>query len=317
MKPFQNPKSAFDKRLLIPRRRLLKYGAIAFGTGILAACTGAESPEEGTSSDAATDDAATADDTEAATGLTLEALQEKGFFSYGLEAGYRPFEFYDENNQLIGYDIDLATALGELWGIEARPTPTNWATVIQSMYDGSVDFILGGMTATAERYERVNFSIPYMDASSGLLVRVEDGISDRQALDGKLVGAKAGTPSVEQFEVTQEELGIQYAEPTKTFPDDAAGVEALRSGRIDAYASSVVSMLEVTKEQEGLAVIPFKSDRWADEYTCAAFRKEDEALRTAFNEAITAMRDDGSLYELQMKWFGVSFEDLTATAPTW
>lgn len=312
MKQFQNPQYALGQKLLLPRRRLLKYGAIALGTGILAACTSAESPQE-----EATDDAVTPDDAEAAAGMTLAALQEKGFFSYGLEAGYRPFEFYDENNQLIGYDIDLANALGELWGIEARPTPTNWATVIQSMYDASFDFILGGMTATAERYERVNFSIPYMDASSGLLVRAEDGIGDRQALNGKIVGAKAGTPSIEQFDVTQEELGIQYAEPTKTFPDDAAGVEALRSKRIDAYASSVVSMLEVTKEQAGLAVIPFKSDRWADEYTCAAFRKEDEALRTAFNEAIMTMRDDGSLYELQMKWFGIAFEDLTATAPTW
>lgn len=315
--PFQR------RRLLLPRRKLLQYGAIALGTGIAAACTSSgpttenTAAEDTTSSAAETDSAETGSAEATATGLTLQALQDKGFFAYGLEAGYRPFEFYDDNNELIGYDIDLANALGERWGIEARPTPTNWATVIQSMYDESFDMILGGMTATAERFERVNFSIPYMDASSGLLVRADAGISDRQALDGKIVGAKSGTPSIEQFEVTQEELGIQYAEPTKTFPDDAAGVEALRSKRIDAYASSVVSMLEVTKEQEGLAVIPFKSDRWAAEYTCAAFRKEDDDLRAAFDEAIMAMRDDGSLYELQQKWFGVTFEDLTATAPTW
>lgn len=249
--------------------------------------------------------------------MTLEALKDKGFFSYGLEAGYRPFEYYDANNQLIGYDIDLADALGERWGVEARPTPTNWATVIQSLYDGSFDFILGGMTATAERYERVNFSVPYMDASSGLLVRTDDGIAERQDMDGRLVGTKAGTPSVEQLDITQEELGIEYAESTKTFPDDAAGVEALRSKRIDAYASSVVSMLEVTKQQEGLTVIPFKSDRWAQEYTCAAFRKEDEDLRTAFNDAILAMREDGSLDSLQEKWFGQTFAELPETAPTW
>jgi len=284
------------------RRRFIKYGTLALGTGIIAACTNSNPTSESSSTTPA--------------GL-LEAIKERGYFTYGLEAGYRPFEFYDENNQLIGYDIDLANALGELWGVEGRPVPTNWATVIQSLYDGSFDFILGGMTATAERYERVNFSVPYMDASSGLLIRSGDGIAERNDLDGRIVGTKAGTPSIEQLEITQEELGIAYAEEVKTFPEDTAGIEALRSGRIDAYASSVVSMLEFTKENPGFEVIPFQSERWAAEYTCAAFRKEDEDFRTAFNEAILGMRENGSLYELQQKWFSKTFEDLPQEAPTW
>lgn len=284
------------------RRKFIKYGTLAVGTGIITACT----------SSSPTSDSASP----AAAGL-FETIKERGYFTYGLEAGYRPFEFYDENNQLIGYDIDLANALGELWGVEGRPVPTNWATVIQSLYDGSFDFILGGMTATEERYERVNFSVPYMDASSGLLIRSGEGITERQDLDGKIVGTKAGTPSIEQLEITQEELGIQYAEAIKTFPEDTAGIEALRSGRIDAYASSVVSMLEFTKENPGFEVISFKSDRWAAEFTCAAFRKEDEDFRSAFNDAILGMREDGTLYQLQEKWFSKTFEDLPKEAPTW
>ncbi|MBE9100386.1 ABC transporter substrate-binding protein [Vacuolonema iberomarrocanum] len=283
---------------------------MTLGTGIITAC--ADSTSDSTSAPTSTDEASTPTATS-----VLETIQERGYFTYGLEAGYRPFEFYDENNELIGYDIDLAVMLGEKWGVESRPTPTNWATVIQSLYDGSFDFILGGMTATEERFERVNFSIPYMDASSGLLIRSDDGIADREDLDGRIVGTKAGTPSIDQLAVTQEELGIQYAEDVRTFPEDTAGIEALRSGRIDAYASSVVSMLEFTKENEGFEVIAFKSERWADEYTCAAFRKEDEDFRTAFNEAIIAMRDDGTLYELQEKWFRTTFEDLPTDAPTW
>lgn len=296
-----SPISIFYPQSILPslsRRKLLQYGALALGTGILSACTTQNSSSESSDS-------------------LFQSIQDRGYFTYGLEAGYRPFEFYDDNNQLIGYDIDLAQALAERWGVESRPVPTNWATVIQTLYDGGFDFILGGMTATAERYERVNFSVPYMDASSGLLIRAGDGITDRPSLAGRLVGTKAGTPSIDQLEITQEELGIQYAEPIKTFPEDIAGVEALRSGRIDAYASSMVSLLEVKKENPDFDVIPFQSERWAAEFTCAAFRKEDEDLRNAFNEAILAIQTDGSLSTLQTKWFGRSFDTLPKDAPTW
>jgi polar amino acid transport system substrate-binding protein len=296
------------KRFNLNRRKFIQYGTLTLGSGIITACAGSNSNSPSTAEDGAS--------TTASVGL-FETIKERGYFTYGLEAGYRPFEFYDENNELIGYDIDLAGVLGEMWGVEGRPVPTNWATVIQSLYDGSFDFILGGMTATEERFERVNFSIPYMDASSGLLVRADDGIASREDLAGRIVGTKAGTPGVNQLEVTEEELGIEYAEDIKTFPEDTAGIEALRSNRIDAYANSVVNSLEFMKENPGFEVVPFQSESWADEYTCAAFRKEDEDVRTAFDDAILTMKDDGTLYELQEKWFRTTFEELPEDAPAW
>jgi len=57
---------------------------------------------------------------------------------------------------------------------------------------------------------------------------------------------------------------------------------------------------------------------WAQEYTSMAFTKEDNDLREAFDDAIRAMKSDGTLAALQEKWFGQSFIDtLPDTAPTW
>ena len=83
----------------------------------------------------------------------------------------------------------------------------------------------------------------------------------------------------------------------------------MRAGRIDAYASSTVSLLEFVKENPEFAVIPFKSDQWAAEYSTMAFRKEDEPLRAVFNDIMVQMKEDGTLTELQEKWFGTSFRD--------
>jgi polar amino acid transport system substrate-binding protein len=253
---------------------------------------------------------------QAPTNAALQKIYEQGYFTYGLEAQYRPFEFRDENDEIIGYDIDIANEIGRRMGVEARPVDTSWGAVIQSLYDGKFDFILGGMTANAERYKRVDFSVPYMDGSSGLLVRSGEGIEERQDLDGRIVAAGEGTPSVKQLEDTAVDLGISYNGEIRTFDDDAAAYEALKTNRIDAYASSIVSLLDWASQNPGFEVIPFKSDKWPAEYTTAAFRKEDQTLRAVFNGLLIAMKEDGTLADLQQKWFGQTF-DLPNTPPVW
>ncbi|NJL98981.1 MAG: amino acid ABC transporter substrate-binding protein [Synechococcaceae cyanobacterium SM2_3_2] len=255
--------------------------------------------------------------TMAQTDDSLQTILDSGKFTYGLEAQYRPFEFRDENNQIIGFDIDLANEIAERWGVEAEPIDTDWATVIQTLYNGGFVFILGGMTGTEARYERVNFSVPYMDASSGLIVKAGSGIAERADLDGLVVAAGAGTPSVQQLEITAEELGIAYDGDIRTFDNDAIAYEAMQAGRIDAYASSLVSLNDYAQANEGFEVIPFQSDRWAAEYTVAAFQKEDEALRQRFNETLLEIREDGTLDALQEKWFGRTFGPLPEEPPTW
>lgn len=250
---------------------------------------------------------------------TLATVKERGEMIFGLEAQYKPFEFRDENNEIIGYDIDVATEIGKrLGGVAPAPVDTNWSTVIQSLNNGDFDLILGGMTATEERYEQVNFSYPYMDASSGLLVTTASGIASPADMDGKSVAAGAGTPQINQLELAAEEHGISYNGDIKTFDDDTVAVAAMKAGRIEAYASTLVSLLALAQEVEDVTVIPFTSTKWSQEFTAMAFRKEDEAFRSEINAIIAAMKEDGTLGALQEKWFGQSFVDiLPNAAPKW
>ena len=140
----------------------------------------------------------------------LDDVKSAGKFVFGLEVGYKPFEFMDDSGNLVGYDIDVSKEIAKRLGVEAEPQDTNWSTVIQTMYDGGFDLILGGMTATEKRYERVNFSIPYMNAASGIIVLKDSGISDRSDLGGKTVSAGAGTPQLDQLKMSADELGISY-----------------------------------------------------------------------------------------------------------
>ena len=247
----------------------------------------------------------------------LQSVLEEGEFTYGLEAQYKPFEFRDEEGDIVGYDIDLASEIGKRLGVEAKPVDTSWGVVLQNLYNGDFDLIIGGMTATEQRFERVNFSVPYMDASSGLLVKTDGGIETVQDLEGKVVAGGEGTPSIGQLEIVRDEMGVSFDGEIKGFDDDSSAYEAMRTDRVDAYASSMVSLNNFAKEHEDFKVIPFKSEYWPREYSTIAFRKEDKGLRAIVNGILIEMKEDGTLYELQEKWFGRTYEDLPNTPPTW
>jgi polar amino acid transport system substrate-binding protein len=179
--------------------------------------------------------------------------------------------------------------------------------------------ILGGMTATEVRHEKVNFSVPYMDAASGLLVTKASGISDFTGLAGMVAGAGAGTPQIDMLKACAEAKGITFDGDLQTFDNDALAYEALATGRMAGYSSSIVSLLEGAKANPDLVAMPWNCDgTFEGAWTAAAFRKEDDSLRAAFDAFIAEMAASGELEALQIKWFGQSFvAALPATAPTW
>jgi len=249
----------------------------------------------------------------------LAEVKAKGELKFGLEAQYRPFEFRDENNEIIGYDIDLGSAFAESLGVKAVPVDTNWGTVLESLYSGEFDMVLGGMTATEKRFAKVNFSVPYMDAATGLLVVKDGGTADFAGLSGKAVGAGAGTPQIGMLTDCATEKGMTYEGDIQTFDNDALAYEALATGRVSGYASTIVSLLEAAKANPDLMAMGWNCDgKFGGEWTAAAFTKKDDSLRMAFDGFIAGMKASGKLEELQIKWFGQSFvANLPDTAPTW
>ena len=102
-------------------------------------------------------------------------------------------------------------------------------------------------------------------------MRADSGIADASGLGGKVVGAGAGTPSIKMLQMSADEHGHAFDGDIKTYDDDAVAYEAMRAGRVEAYASSIVSLMEYAKTTEGMyAVVPFTSKHWGQEFTCMA-----------------------------------------------
>ena len=249
----------------------------------------------------------------------LDDIKARGEFTYGLEAQYRPFEFRDENNEIVGYDIDVANENREPSRSQGHPGRHE----------------LGGgdpvpLHRPVRSHPRGHDRHPRTVQAGQLLLPLhggELGAPSRPPTPASWMpptsaagwsGAGAGTPSIKMLQMSAEEHGHEFDGDIKTYDDDAVAYEAMRAGRIVAYASSIVSLMEFAKTTEGFVVVPFTSKHWGQEFTCMAFRKEDEDLRGAFNDLIAEMKADGTLEALQNKWFGQSFVDLLPNVPpTW
>lgn len=248
---------------------------------------------------------------------SLDAIRQKGVIAIGCEATYPPFTFR-KGQEIVGYDVDLATMLFAPIGVKPNFIDTEWAGVIPSLYVGRFDIIMSSMSYTKERMAKVGYSIPYAEASQALLIRASDvatikGIDD---LSGKVLGVKLGSPG----EILQKTLTQQVATArgagfagVKTYDDHAAAYLALGQGTVDGVLNTLPTLGDVVKSSRGRFAIVrgVAKQNWAG----IAARQDEGALIAYINEQLLAREKDGQLGALQKTWFGLEF-DLPPTVPT-
>ena len=83
----------------------------------------------------------------------------------GIDDTFAPMGFRDENNEIVGFDIDMANAAGEKMGVDIKFQPIDWKTKENELNSGRIDLIWNGYTITDERKEKVLFTKPYLKNS--------------------------------------------------------------------------------------------------------------------------------------------------------
>ena len=171
------------------------------------------------------DEEVSADDT------SLEDLKSRGKFILGLDDSFPPMGFRDENNEIVGVDIDLATEVCKRLGVELVVQPINWDSKELELTSGKIDCIWNGMTVTDERIEAMFLSKPYLDNRQVVIVEEGSKIAQVSDLAGKTVGLQKGSSAREAFDAnaiaSQVKEVVEYEDNVSAFLD-------LQAGRIDA-----------------------------------------------------------------------------------
>ena len=118
--------------------------------------------------------------------------QKQGSITIGFDNTFVPMGFEEKNGQYAGFDIDLAQAVSEKLGIQIKFQPIDWDMKETELQNGTIDAIWNGYSATDERREKVEFTIPYMKNEPVLVSKKSSHISQASDMAGEVLGAQAG-----------------------------------------------------------------------------------------------------------------------------
>lgn len=229
---------------------------------------------------------------------TLSTILKRGKIIVGVKYDTKPFGYINENQELVGYDIDLAkniakNILGDENKIEFKQvTPSNRILALNS---NQVDMVIATMTITNERKNVIDFSRPYYIAGQAVLVPKDSKIKSMTDLNGKRVIIIFGTTSEKNLRAIAPDADIIG------FKTYTSGYNALKQGRADALTSDDTILIGFALSDNSVKLLP---KRYTKEPYAIGFKKGPESVRLEkrVDEIIKCMEQGGELNQLNNKW---------------
>ena len=270
--------------------------------------TEAGSSEENTSAEAKSEESETElgseeVSTEIGTGESaddlLAQIKERGSIIVAMEGTWAPWTYHDEDDNLVGYDVEVAQNIAEKLGVEVEFIEGAWDGLLAGLDAGRYDIMVNGVGVTEERAEKYNFSTPYAYNKTAVIVRGDyDEISSMEDLKGKRTANTITSTYASQAEA--------YGATVTGVDDLNQTIELLLSKRIDATLNAEVVFNDYKKEHPDSNIkIATYSDQV--EEIALPIRKGDDTvtLLEAVNDALEEMANAGTLTELSEKYFGI------------
>jgi len=272
-------------------KRMLSLGIAAMMVAALAGCSNSSASQS-------TPPATSASPAPSAEATSSEESKVVRIGAYGAHV---PFN-YMEGDELVGYEVDIWKEIAERNNLELEYTISSDVAGLFTMLDtGKIDTILCQVSATEERAEKYDFSDPYMYSPGGWFINENsDDVNSIEDLFGKSVGVIAGSVDIDMYNEADPEGKIEQV----IYSNTAAAYEDVRLGRLDAVGISIPqgSYLIKNGDVSGLKVSGYNGITETDIFPFLKGTNED--LRQMANDTINDMREDGSLAELSIKWFG-------------
>ncbi|MFB6468981.1 amino acid ABC transporter substrate-binding protein [Cytobacillus sp. Hz8] len=217
----------------------------------------------------------------------------------GIDDKFAPMGFRDENNKIVGFDIDYAKAAAEKMGKKVEFQPIDWETKESELSSGRIDLIWNGYTITDERKKKVLFTKPYLKNAQVVVTLANSKMNKLDDLKGKVVGLQSLSSAADALNASP--IKSQLKEVTE-FTDNVLALNDLKSGRLDAVViDEVVINYYMTKEHDAFKVLD--KSLAPEEYGIGA-KKGNEQLRDDLQKALDEMNEDGTAADISKKWFG-------------
>lgn len=212
-------------------------------------------------------------------------------------AEFPPYE-YHEGDEVVGIDVDIASAIAEELGMELKVEDMAFDSIIPAVTSGKADIGAAGMTVTPDREESVAFTDTYAHATQVIIVKEDSDITGPDDLVGKTIGVQLGTTGdlyatdIEDATVEQYNKGFE-------------AVQALTQDKIDAVVIDGEPAKEFVAESEGLKIL---DEAFTEEDYAIAVAKDNTELVDKINDALATLKESGKLDEIIAKYISADSE---------
>ena len=231
-------------------------------------------------------------------GDLLSRIQQKGEIIIATEGAWAPWTYHDENDTLVGFDVEVAQAIAAKLGVTATFVETEWDGIFAGLDAQRYDIAANGVEITDERSEKYDFSTPYGYIRTALVVRGDnDAITSFEDLNGKK---------------TANSIASTYMILAESYGATAVGVDTLDqtiqmvlSGRADATLNAEVSVYDYLSVHPDANIKIVALTEEASQVALPVRKGEDSAtLLAAINQAIEELANEGELTCISEKYFG-------------
>jgi polar amino acid transport system substrate-binding protein len=242
----------------------------------LTGCASSSSPAAST----ATTDGSSAASTATSGGVTLV---DAGKLTVCTNPPYEPFEYNDASGNVVGLDIDIVTEVAKDLGVTlvTKVTPFEGIQSGADLDTGNCDVVASGITITADRKAKIDFSDPYFDADQGLLVPEGSDLKDLASLKSKNVGVQQATTG----ETWAKDNGLDAV----TFEDLGLQIQALKTGQVDAAINDVAVLGPFVSQGFKVAANFSTGEQYG-----LGVKKGNTALVAAVNATLARIHADGT-----------------------
>ncbi len=235
---------------------------------------------------------------------SLTTILDKKKLILGLDKSFPPMGFENDNQEIVGFDIDVAKEVANRMGIELVIQPISWKAKELELSTKNIDCIWNGMSYNKQRDEELTLTSAYMKNSQVAVVLASSSINKIGDLAGKTVIIQNGSTASDAMD---EDLELKNSLKELILVED--NVQALldlkTSGSDAVVLDEVVARYYVEKEEGTYRIL---DDVLAEEDYVIGFRKGEVALANEVENQLKSMAADGTLAKLSEAWFG---KDLT------
>ena len=251
------------------------------------------------------DDEGGGDATTSATGGDVTTITE-GTLLVGTDTPFPPFEIGQPPN-ISGYDIDVMNAVAEQLGLTPEYQDTSFDTIFRDVASGQFDIAAAASTITPGRQKTVDFSDPYYEAQQALLVPEGSDIASVDDLSGTIVGAQDGTTG-ETYANDETD-----ASEVRGFPEGPDATSALITGQVEAVIIDQPVAVDAVEKQGGVEIAQKIPTHKLYKY---AISKNNPNIIDAVNQALQALKDDGTIADLYQQYFQTEPPESVMTGTT-